>query len=70
VNVLQLIVIRILLQRNQVVPSVASGEQEQTRKCSVPYGRYGSKYSSDSINNPYGAGSPYSNDPIYVVPSR
>ncbi len=25
-------------------------------------GRYGSKYSSDSINNPYGAGSPYRQD--------
>lgn len=37
---------------------------------SNPYGRYGSKYSPDSINNPYGAGNPYSNDPIYVVPSR
>ena len=29
---------------------------------SNPYGRYGSKYSSDSINNPYGAGSPYKSD--------
>lgn len=29
---------------------------------SNPYGRYGSKYSSDSINNPYGAGSPYGAD--------
>lgn len=37
---------------------------------SNPYGRYGSKHSPDSINNPYGAGNPYSNDPIYVVPSR
>jgi hypothetical protein len=27
-----------------------------------PYGRYGSKYSEDSINNPYGAGSPYNED--------
>jgi hypothetical protein len=27
-----------------------------------PYGRYGSPYSSDSINNPYGAGSPYRQD--------
>ena len=26
------------------------------------YGRYGSPYSSDSINNPYGAGSPYRSD--------
>ena len=26
------------------------------------YGRYGSKYSSDSINNEYGAGSPYRAD--------
>ena len=24
-----------------------------------PYGRYGSQYSTDSINNPYGAGSRY-----------
>ena len=24
--------------------------------------RYGSEYSSDSINNPYGAGSPYRSD--------
>jgi hypothetical protein len=37
---------------------------------SNPYGRYGSKYSPDSINNPYGAGNPYSNQPIYVVPSK
>lgn len=37
---------------------------------SNPYGRYGSPYSPDSINNPYGAGNPYSNNPIYVVPSR
>jgi hypothetical protein len=27
-----------------------------------PYGRYGSRYSNDSINNPYGAGSPYRQD--------
>lgn len=27
-----------------------------------PYGKYGSKFSSDSINNPYGAGSPYNSD--------
>ncbi len=27
-----------------------------------PYGRYGSQYSSDSINNQYGAGSPYRQD--------
>jgi hypothetical protein len=27
-----------------------------------PYGRYGSQYSLDSINNPYGAGSPYAPD--------
>jgi len=37
---------------------------------SNPYGRYGSPYSPDSIRNPYGAGNPYSNKPIYVVPSR
>jgi len=37
---------------------------------SNPNGRYGSKYSADSINNPYGAGNPYSNQKIYVVPSR
>ena len=37
---------------------------------SNPYGRYGNPYSPDSINNPYGAGNPYSNNPIYVVPSR
>lgn len=29
---------------------------------SNPYSRYGSPYSSDSINNPYGAGSPYHQD--------
>ena len=34
-----------------------------------PYGRYGSPYSPDSLKNPYGAGNPYSNDKIYVVPS-
>jgi len=33
-------------------------------------GRYGNKYSPDSINNPYGAGNPYSNNKLYVVPSR
>lgn len=37
---------------------------------SNPYGRYGSPYSQDSINNPFGAGNPYSNEPIYVFPSR
>ena len=26
------------------------------------YGQHGSKYSSNSINNPYGAGSPYRQD--------
>ncbi len=29
---------------------------------SNPYGRYGSEYSADSINNPYGAGSEYRKD--------
>jgi hypothetical protein len=29
---------------------------------SNPYGRYGSQYSPDSINNPYGAGSAYRAD--------
>lgn len=37
---------------------------------SNPYGRYGNPYSPDSINNPYGAGNTYSNEPVYVVPSR
>ena len=37
---------------------------------SNPYGRYGNPYSPDSIRNPYGAGNPYSNQPLYVVPSR
>ncbi len=37
---------------------------------SNPYGRYGSQYSPDSINNPYGAGNPYSQEKIYVIPSR
>ncbi len=41
-----------------------------TDSVSNPYGRYGSKYSPDSINNPYGAGNPYSNQHIYVSPSR
>lgn len=27
-----------------------------------PYGKYGSQYSPDSINNPHGAGSPYKKD--------
>jgi hypothetical protein len=35
-----------------------------------PYGKYGNPYSSESIKNPYGAGNPYSNKKIYVVPSR
>ena len=30
-----------------------------------PYGRYGSQYSPDSINNPYGAGSRYAPDSPY-----
>lgn len=33
-------------------------------------GRYGSKTSPDSVNNPYGAGNPYSGNRIYVIPSR
>lgn len=37
---------------------------------SNPYGKYGSPYSPESIRNPYGAGNPYSNNPIYVVPSK
>lgn len=37
---------------------------------SNPYGRYGNKYSPDSINNQYGSGNPYSNNNIYVRPSR
>lgn len=32
---------------------------------SNPYGRYGSKFSADSINNPYGAGSRYEIDSPY-----
>jgi hypothetical protein len=34
-----------------------------------PTGRYGSPYSLNSLHNPYGAGNPYTNKPIYVVPS-
>lgn len=34
------------------------------------YGRYGNKFSPDSINNAYGAGNPYSNNNLYVKPSR
>ena len=30
-----------------------------------PYGRYGSQYSAESINNPYGAGSQYNSDSPY-----
>ena len=37
---------------------------------SNPNGRYGNQYSPDSINNPYAAGNFYSNNKIYVVPSR
>ncbi len=37
---------------------------------SNPYGRYGNPYSSDSVRNPYGAGNPYDQRPLYVVPSR
>lgn len=37
---------------------------------SNPYGKYGNPYSPDSINNPYGAGNPYSNQKLYVVPTR
>ena len=37
---------------------------------SNPYGRYGNPYSPDSIKNPYGAGNPYNQQPIYVVPSQ
>lgn len=35
---------------------------------SNPFGRFGSPYSPDSINNKFGAGNPYSTDPIYVYP--
>jgi hypothetical protein len=27
-------------------------------------------YDADCLNNPYGAGNPYSNTKLYVVPSR
>ena len=37
-------------------------ESRDLDSTSKPYGRYGSKYSSESINNPYGAGSPYKAD--------
>lgn len=37
---------------------------------SNPFGRYGSPFSPESIRNPYGAGNPFNQKPIYVVPSR
>ena len=38
------------------------GSRYDSDSVNNPYGRYGSKYSSDSINNPYGAGSRYNSD--------
>lgn len=37
---------------------------------SNPNGRYGSQYSPDRINNPNEVGNPYSNNKIYLLPSR
>jgi hypothetical protein len=47
-----------------------SSNQYDPDSTANPNGRYGSKFSPDSINNPYGAGNPYSNQKIYIVPSR
>lgn len=45
-----------------------SSNKYDPESISNPYGKYGSQYSPDSINNRYGAGNPYSNSKIYVVP--
>jgi len=37
---------------------------------SNPYGKYGSPYSPNSLKNPYGAGNPFINNKIFVVPGR
>lgn len=40
----------------------ANNNRFDPNSTSNPYGQYGSRYSSDSINNPYGAGSRYGSD--------
>ena len=40
----------------------ANNNQFDPNSTSNPFGRYGSRFSSDSINNPYGAGSQYRSD--------
>jgi len=40
------------------------------RPTSNRYGAYGNPYSPNSINNPYGAGSTYRTQPLYVVRQR
>ena len=39
-----------------------NGNQFDPNSISNPYGRYGSQYSSESLNNRYGAGSQYRHD--------
>lgn len=39
-----------------------NGNRYDPNSISNPYGRYGSKYSSESLNNQYGAGSRYRHD--------
>ena len=36
----------------------------------TPLAQAACPYDPDCLNNPYGAGNPYSNNKIYVVPSR
>ncbi len=52
-------------------PKLFDSEGNYRGKLSTnPYGRLANPYSRDSINNPCGAGNPYSGKRIYVVPSR
>jgi len=46
-----------------------SANKYDPESVSNPYGQYGSKFSPTSIKNPYGAGNPYNQQPVYVVPS-
>lgn len=45
-----------------------SSNQFDPDSTSNPHGQYGNRFSPDSVNNPFGAGNPYNNSPIYVVP--
>ncbi|MFH1103232.1 MAG: hypothetical protein V1714_05645 [Pseudomonadota bacterium] len=42
----------------------------QPDSISNPYGKYGNQYSPNSINNPFGAGNPFRNNKLYIVPQK